>query len=278
MDILSRPVLAADHRIPYGADPSQFGDLWLPAAPAHGKAPLVVFFHGGWWKSAYDLGYAGYLCAALKRAGVATWSVEYRRVGATGGGWPNTFLDAAAGLEFITTLARSYPLDLTRVITMGHSAGGHLAFWIAGRHHVAPGSAVYVPISGINLCGAVALAGAVDLELIIALAGDGLFAHDKHEVYALMGGSPAEHPERYTNGDPGHLLPLQAPQVLLQGTADDEIPAEVPARWAAKSRGSGSHATATMLPGADHLDVVDPESNAWPTVLGQVQHLLRHGA
>ena len=101
MDILSRPLLTADHRIHYGAGPYQFGDLWIPQTRSGSLVPLVVFFHGGWWKSQYDLGYAGYLCAALKQDGIATWSVEYRRVGETGGGWPATFQDAVAGFDFV---------------------------------------------------------------------------------------------------------------------------------------------------------------------------------
>ena len=144
-DILSRPAPTADHRISYGTNSSQFGDLWLPPVTGKSLLPLVVFFHGGWWKSEYDLGYASHLCADLKQNGIATWSIEYRRVGRTGGCYPATFQDAAAGFDFAATLAKSYPLDLSRVITMGHSAGGHLAFWVAGRHHIDLGSEIYQP-------------------------------------------------------------------------------------------------------------------------------------
>ena len=127
MDILSRSVLKADHRIAYGNDPSQFGDLWLPALPASQLAPLVVFFHGGWWKSKYDLGYAGYLCAALKLAGIACWSVEYRRVGDTGGGWPATFEDAASGFDYVAQLATSYRIEF-----VSRCCDGTLSRWTPG--------------------------------------------------------------------------------------------------------------------------------------------------
>lgn len=273
MDILSRPVLTPDHRIHYGAGPSQFGDLWIPQTQSKSLVPLVVFFHGGWWKSEYDLGYAGYLCAALKQDGIATWSVEYRRVGETGGGWPTTFTDAAAGFDFAVTLAKSYPLDLTRVITMGHSAGGHLAFWVAGRHHIETQSEIYQPRPQVPLRGAIALAGAVDLRLTIDLSGYYSFAHDKQEVYALMGGKPGDLPERYKAGNPGDLLPFQVPQLLIQGTADDQIPAELPSRWAEMSRRRGGQVTVSILPSADHFDVVDPESKAWGTVRDGVRKI-----
>ena len=238
-NILSRPVSSAGHRIAYGDGPSQFGDLWIPQTKSRSLLPLVVFFHGGWWKSEYDLGYAGHLCAALKQQGIAVWSVEYRRVGEAGGGWPGTFQDAASGLDFVATLAKQYPLDLSRVVTMGHSAGGHLAFWLAGRHHIDPGSVLYGQRPQIPLLGAIALAGAVDLRLTIELSGSSGFAHDRQEVYALMGGTPQDLPAQYGSGNPGDLLPFHVPQVLIQGTEDDQIPPDLPLRWAEMARRKG---------------------------------------
>ena len=278
MDILTRPVLQADHRIAYGPDASQFGDLWLPSPRQGAAAPVVVFFHGGWWKSEYDLGYAGYACNAIRKAGIACWSVEYRRIGRTGGGWPATFEDAAAGFDHLAEIAKTHPLDLSRVITMGHSAGGHLAFWIAGRHHILPGSGIAQKRREISLAGVIALAGAVDLRLTIDLSGYFNFAHDKHEVFALMGGRPAKVPERYSVGNPGDLLPLNLPQILIQGTADDQIPASLPARWLANAKQRGDTAEMHMIPGADHFAVVDPESSAWPAVMAAVTSLLPPGS
>jgi acetyl esterase/lipase len=274
MDILSRPVLQADHRIQYGAGPYQFGDLWIPETKSRSLLPLVVFYHGGWWKSKYDLGYAGYLCAALKKEGIASWSVEYRRVGQTGGGWPATFQDAAAGCDFAASLAKSYPLDLSRVIAMGHSAGGHLAFWVAGRHHIDPHSEIYQPRPQVPLHGIVSLAGAVDLRLTIDLSGYFTFAHDKQEVYALMGGSPLDLPDRYKAGNPGDLLPFNVPQLLLQGTADDQIPAALPPRWADMSRGQGDTVTVNMISSANHFDLLDPDSRAWGTVRDSIKKMV----
>ena len=170
-------------------------------------------------KSEYDLGYASHLCAALKRQGIACWSVEYRRVGESGGGWPFTFQDAASGFDYLGALAQTYPLDLSRVVTMGHSAGGHLAFWIAGRHHVEQGSELKVAAPKVPLRGAISLAGAVDLRLTIDLSGYFTFAHDKHEVFHLMGGRPDDFPQRYKAGSPGDLLPFNVTQILIQGDA-----------------------------------------------------------
>jgi acetyl esterase/lipase len=274
MNLFELPVLPADHRIPYGPDPAQFGDLWLPANASASRLPLVVFFHGGWWKSEYDLGYAGYLCQALKRAGFAVWSVEYRRLGATGGGWPETFQDASAGFEFIATLAKRYPLDLARVITMGHSAGGHLAFWIAGRFHLTEGNLLVRTGLHAAPSGALSLAGAVDLRNAIQLSSTPGFEHVRDRIRTFMGGLPAEQPRRYRDGDPGELRPLPVRQILIQGLNDDQIPPDLPLQWLKVANTDGTAASLTIIPDADHFDVVDPRSAAWPKVLAATRSLL----
>jgi acetyl esterase/lipase len=271
MNILSRMPPVADHRLHYGPGEAQFGDLWLPRQTAGNPSPVIAFLHGGWWQSAYDLAYGGHLCNALRNDGFAVWSIEYRRVGATGGGWPTTFQDVALGFDFLATLARSYPLDAGRVVAMGHSAGGHLAFWLAGRHHIPEGSPIHNPQPRVPLHGLVSLAGAVDLRLTIDLSGYFTFAHDKLEVYSLMGGTPADLPDRYRAGNPGDLLPLGVRQVLLQGTEDNQIPPKLPERWADNGRRQGDEVTVTMVPLADHFDIVDPESKAFAVVRGAVR-------
>jgi acetyl esterase/lipase len=274
MDIFSRTPPPADHRLPYGPDPLQFGDLRLPTARHGERLPVVVFIHGGWWQSAYDLEYGGHLCAALKSAGVATWSLEYRRVGNPGGGWPGTMQDVAAGFDHLQTLAQAYPLDLHRVIAMGHSAGGELAFWLAGRHHIPPNSPLHYPQPIVPLAGVIALAGAVDLRLTIDLGGTFRFTSGKPAVLSLIGGTPKEFDDRCQAANPGELLPLSVPQLLFQGSDDNQIPPALPDRWAENARRQGDQATVTIIPGADHFDVVDPDSKAWPVIQSAILHSL----
>jgi acetyl esterase/lipase len=267
MDILDRTAPKADLRLPYGPLPLQFGELWIPnfGRPMAGRRyPLIVFVHGGWWKSAYDLGYAGFLCQAMKQQGIAVWSLEYRRVGDVGGGWPGTMKDVAAGMDFVTKLAGAYPIDGSRVIAAGHSAGGHLAFWLAARHHIPHTSVLAEPQPNLALKGVVALAGAVDLRLTIDLTGFFSFSSGGPAVKALIGGSPKDVPERYAAADPGQLLPLGVPQILVQGSDDDQIAPTLPTRWTDAARRQGDAVEAHIVPGADHFDVVDPESKAWP--------------
>ncbi len=270
--LLTHAAYAADHRIQYGAGQFQFGELWLPGGGV--PAPVVVFVHGGWWKAEYGLEYARPLCAALKREGIATWSLEYRRVGNAGGGWPGTFEDVAAGYDYLAVLGKSYPLDLKRVVAMGHSAGGQLAFWLAGRSHLPEAGTLKRPVMMPAMRGVVALAGAVDLRMLLDLAGSHTFGKDKREVVEFMGGSPAEVPERYREGNPGDLLPLNVPQVLVQGTYDDQIPAQLPVRWAARGRQMGETVVVETIAGAEHQDVVNPGSSAWPRVRDAVKRLL----
>ena len=116
--------------IAYGPDPSQFGELYLPDAA--GPNPVVVTIHGGFWRSMYNLGEIQDVAAALPDEGYAVWNIEYRRIGQPGGGYPGTLQDVARAIDYLRVLAPQYGLDLERVITLGHSAGGHLALWAAG--------------------------------------------------------------------------------------------------------------------------------------------------
>jgi pimeloyl-ACP methyl ester carboxylesterase len=165
-----------------------------------------------------------------------------------------------------------------RVLSVGHSAGGHLAFWVAGRHHIKSQSEIFRPQPKLALRGAISLAGAVDLLLTIDLSDNPTFAHGRECVYRLMGGRPANLPNRYQAGNPGSLLPLLGTQILIHGTEDDQVPAELPLRWADIARGLGSHAAVKIVPKADHFDVVDPASNAWEIVLSQVKSLIARSA
>ncbi len=277
MSVLDRNPPKCDLRLPYGPLALQFGDLWMPNVIAVHKQrwPLMIFIHGGWWKAEYDLGYVGFLCEAMRGQGVAVWSLEYRRIGDDGGGWPGTMQDIAAGFDHVAKLAEAYPLDLQRVIAAGHSAGGQLAFWLAGRHHIPHKSVLAEPQPKVTLHGVVALAGAVDLRLMIDLSGFFSFDHGGPAVRGLMGGDSKQVPERFSAADPGLLLPLGVRQILVQGSYDDQIPAELPQGWADKAKRQGDLVEVKIVPQSDHFDVVDPESRAWPVSRDAMLALLK---
>jgi acetyl esterase/lipase len=256
-------------RIRYGPAPSQFGDLRLPEGP--GPHPVVVGLHGGWWRAPYDLEPHGALCAALTADGFATWNVEYRRVGEAGGGWPGTFEDAGRAVDFLAELAPEHHLDLSRVVTVGFSAGGHLALWVAGRHRLPSGHPLQsrAPVS---IRGAVSLAGAVDLIHCAKLGLGG------RAVQALLGGALEDVPERYATGSPSWLLPLGVPQSLLHGTADTLVPPEVSERYHAIAVSRRDDVELQLLPGAGHFDLIDPGSGTWPAVRDAVRRRARGSA
>jgi hypothetical protein len=136
-DALNLPRPVPDRRLAYGGGPLQFGELRLP--DGDGPHPVAIVIHGGCWLAEYDLGYMSGLADALTDAGIATWSIEYRRVGDDGGGWPGTFQDVADAADFLVEIAPGCNLDLDRVAAVGHSAGGHLALWLAGRKGLSGG-------------------------------------------------------------------------------------------------------------------------------------------
>jgi acetyl esterase/lipase len=265
-EILDRPAPEDARRIAYGADdPSQFGELRLPEGA--GPWPLAVCLHGGFWRARYDLVHLGHLCAALAAAGIATWSVEYRRVGHESGGWPETFLDVGRGADYARELAREYPLDLTRVITVGHSAGGQLALWVAGRRRIPVGSEI-ASADPITVRGALSLAGVVDLARAHAL---GLSADATGD---FLGGTPETVPERYAAASPAALLPLGVPQLLVHGTVDDSVPFELSELYVDAARAAGDEATLLALPDTGHFEVIDPLSREWPEILAAIKGLV----
>ncbi|PTL84441.1 alpha/beta hydrolase [Vitiosangium sp. GDMCC 1.1324] len=263
--MLETPAPPADARIPYGDDPHQFGDLRLPGGK--GPHPVVVVVHGGFWRARYDLEHVGHLCADLTARGYATWSLEYRRVGHPGGGWTGTLEDAARGMDHLRALAARYPLDLERVVVLGHSAGGHLALWLAGRGRLKPGRPLYIENS-FKPRGAVSLAGVADLARAFELRlSDGI-------VESFLGGTPAQVPERYELASPAALLPLGVKQVLVHGTDDDTVPLSVSTEYHARATKLGDSVRLVSLPGAGHFEVIDPRAREWPQVVEAVASLM----
>lgn len=256
-----------DLTLRYGDAPEQVVDVRLP--PHDGARPLVVVVHGGFWRAAWDREHAAPQSDALARAGYVVATPEYRRVGGPGGGWPGTFDDLAAvtdGVRRLVADAVGTRVDARRLALVGHSAGGHLAAWAVSRRRLPAGCPWYraEPVAD----GVVSLAGVLDLALADRLGLGGQATRE------LLGGPPADQPERYALADPAGLLPSGARLRLVHGSDDDDVPVEVSRAYAAAARDRGDDVSLRELPGAGHMDLVDPGSAAWPAVLTAVEEVL----
>jgi acetyl esterase/lipase len=263
-DLLARTSSGPDLELRYGPGPDQVADLRLPAAhqqPA-GGAPLVIFLHGGFWRAAYDRRHTGPLAAALASAGFAVCTPEYRRTGQPAGGWPGTFDDVAAAVDVLpeaAVQAGGAAIDGSCVVLAGHSAGGQLALWAASRARLPAGSAWFAAQQRAHAV--VSLAGVCDLAECFRLdLGDGA-------AVELLGGSPAQFPERYAATDPMALLPAGVPVRLVHGVADDRVPSQLSRSYAQRARAAGDDASCDLVAGCGHFELIDPSSAAWPSVL-----------
>jgi acetyl esterase/lipase len=268
-DLGALPSQPPDRRISYGEDSSQYGELRLPVGP--GPHPVVVLIHGGCFKAAYatarDLAPMG---DALKADGIATWNIEYRRLGEPGGGWPGTYLDVGRAVDHLRTLAGQYALDLGRVIVVGHSAGGHLAMWAAARERVPMGSGIS-SVTSLPVRGVVNLAGPVDLTANIA-GYEGLCRDTV--ITSLLGGTPAAMPNRYAAASPIKLLPLGIPQVLIIGEHEDFVPRPLAEAYMREATQAGDSVRLVVIPRAGHFEIASPRASTWPLVEAAIRSLL----
>lgn len=245
------PPPEADARLVYGPEPLQFGDLRLPGGP--GPHPVVAVIHGGYWQAIYNLTHTGHVCVDLAAHGIASWNVEYRRIGDPGGGWPAPLEDVCRALDHLSALAPAYPLDLARAVAIGHSAGGQLALLAASR--------TTTPLRAV-----VSLAGVVDLHATDR-EGD-----DDGLVARLLGGRPEEAPDRWREASPRAQLPLGLRYVLACGTEDVHW---APNRATAEAaREAGDEVELLALPGAGHFELVDPVAPEWAVVRQTLHQLL----
>lgn len=244
-----KPDGPGEGRTTYGADPSQYGELYLPDGEPRG---VVVVIHGGFWKSAYDLSLGAPLATSLAAAGWAAWNLEYRRVG-NGGGAPATFDDVAAGIDVLADLG----LPLATVVTLGHSAGGHLAAWAASRTRDERWA------GGVEVTHVVSQAGVVDL---VAADAEGLGGG---AAAALLGHAPTAADAAY---DPAQQLPLEVPLWCVHGRDDDIVPISQSEQYVAAATAAGARAELVAVEG-DHFTVIDATSDAWTRTLAILDDL-----
>jgi len=252
--------LQADHRIYFGEDSLQFGDLWLPDGEIRNT---IILIHGGCWLSAYPgVELVNPMAAELRNQGFAIWNMEYRRIGHDGGGYPGTFLDIANGADHLRIVAEEYNLDLSNVIVSGHSAGGHLATWLASRHHITDTSPLYSP-DPIPVSAAISLAGINDLE---RYARYGSSSCGDHTIETLVNFDERGE-DSYLDTSPIRLLPMDIPFVEVVAAFDAPVPPFFGFHFVEAMKNGGDDANLLLLPNAGHFEMIVPWTEEWKTIL-----------
>ncbi|MES2097841.1 MAG: alpha/beta hydrolase [Pseudomonadota bacterium] len=254
-DLTDRPRPTPQCSIVYGDDPYQCVDLWLP--DDRGPLPTIVMVHGGCWTSSIaDRTLMNWVAEDLRRTGYAVWNIDYRGVDRPGGGYPGTFRDAAAATDSIRDYAPKYGLDLRRIVAVGHSAGGHLALWLAARHRLPETSPLHAT-RPLAIAHVVSLGGLADLEMTAASPDNGCGID---VVHRLVGPATPERQDVYGDTSVPRLFPLGVPHDLVNGREDAIVPLRLATDYIAKA---GGEATLHVASDTGHVELVTPESAAW---------------
>lgn len=256
-DLLGRPRPSPSAAIRYATDALQVVDLWLPSG--RGPFPTVLMVHGGCWTTSIaDRHIMDWAADDLRRRGLAVWNIEYRGVDRPGGGYPGTFQDAAAAADALATNARRFRLDTRRIVAVGHSAGGHLALWLAGRRRL-PASSQLRGAHPLRIAAVVSLGGLPDLEEDAKVAnGCGT------TVSATLAGGD------YVQTSVPRLAPLGVPQTLINGRLDDIIPQRLATDYQRRMRSAGDRVAIRWVPYAGHVDLVAPGTPAWAAAVQSI--------
>jgi len=254
-DVSYEQVIALDFTpanfvLPYGDDNGdlQYGMLWMPDSEQGDRTsdiPLIVFIHGGCWMNQYDIQHSYGATSALAQAGYAVWSLEYRRTGDPGGGWPGAFEDIKQGLTFVKAL-NEYSIDTNRMIIVGHSAGGHLAL-----------------LAGVEFPDAIAVIGLAAISDIVSYAQGS--SSCEAAATAFMGGAESDNPRLYQQANPAAQI-LHSNTFLLHGTNDAIVPL---------SQSRMPNASTQLITDAGHFDWVHPGTSAFNHLVSLIDEIVQ---
>jgi len=259
---------APTQHVAYGPAPSQFAELFQPSGD--GPFPVAVIVHGGCWTKEFGgITQMHNMAGALQQQGIAVWNVEYRRFDEEGGGYPGMYHDVATALDRLRVLAPERRLDLSRIVLVGHSAGGHLAQWAAARARLPRSSPLYVA-DPLPVPTVISLGGLADLrneQSLIKTSCD-------RDMAQLAGTASAARPDIFSDTSPAELLPTGVRTVLIHGEFDTISPLRAGQDYARRAHAAGDHAEVIVLPGGSHYDEVAASSPSWTIVSAQIRKAL----
>ena len=269
-DLLGRPPVSPTHSIQWGAGATDIADLWLPDGA--GPHPVVLMVHGGCWqKEIADRTLMNWAAEDLRKRGLAVWNIEYRGVDEEGGGYPGTYLDVANAADAIRAQAGPYNLDLNRVAAIGHSAGGHLALWLAGRARLPAGSAMRMD-NPLKLVGVINSGGLPDLAAARTVTARSCLS----DIYPqLVGPISSTRANVLADTSPVELLPLHIRQLSVSGHEDRISPPALGSAWARKARAAGDDASVEIVLDTGHVELVSPGTKAWDIEAAALLDMLR---
>ena len=125
------PTLKKQLDLPYGDGPGETLDIF-PAA--HANAPVVIFIHGGYWRS-LDKSEHSFVVPALHAMGACVVVVNYALCPGTGSQpvtIPDIALQMAQATAWVWRHIAEHGGDRSNITVIGHSAGGHLAAMLLG--------------------------------------------------------------------------------------------------------------------------------------------------
>ena len=262
-DLTNRTRPVPDETISYGADPLQVADLWRPAGD--GPFPTVLMIHGGCWQTDIaDRTLMAWIADDLRQHGIAVWNVDYRGVDREGGGYPGTYLDVANAAKALRDNAARLKLDIDPLVAIGHSAGGHLALWLAGQDKLPEGSPLRVadPVIPDTI---ISQGGLPDLKLAATPPGSGC---GTEVIDRISGGG------KYAETSVPELGPLGARQVLVNGLNDRIIPTDYATQYEAAMRAKGDDVRVRFVPDSGHVELVSPETAAWAAAVDEIEKAL----
>ncbi len=277
-DLLERERPLPTETIPYGDAALQVVDLWLPEGA--GPHPTVIMVHGGCWQTEIaDRRIMNWIAADLQRRGIAVWNIDYRGVDREGGGYPGTFADVAAAADALRVHAPRYNLDIEPLVATGHSAGGHLALWLAARRSakakasnpLIPRGSPLIAADPLKIDMVVSLGGLPDLELAATPPGSGC---GTEIIEKLVGPPTLSSRNVYADTSVPRLAPLGVRQVLINGLQDRIIPTAYADDYEGKMRAAGDDVRVRMIDNTGHVELIAPESAAWAAAVEEIERAL----
>lgn len=250
----------------YGNLDSQIGDLMLPAGK--GPYPVVMLIHGGFWRDGYYRDSFHGIAADLAKRGIAVWNIEYRRVGESGGGFPESHQDVLEALNYLKHLASDFPLDLKQVAVVGHSAGGYLSAWASSLPQ--PPLAEIMPAPQVPVRLSISLAGVTDL--------DEAHKHGGGEQAATnFLKSAAENEMLRQQLSVGYLTFATDMELLLaHGALDSYVPVELSELTCQILLERGVSVELLVFPDADHNEFVDPNTPEWQAIAARIEGVINN--